>query len=152
MRNPAFLILAAPLLVATVAAQAADIRVEHIWARASAGGASTGAAYFSVTNGGQPDRLVAVATPVAATAELHETTNDNGVMKMRPVGGIPLVPGQTVTLAPGGYHVMLMGLKAPLTPEATFPLTLSFEHAQPVTVTVSVQAMGARGGMGVSRP
>jgi hypothetical protein len=132
------------------AADASDISLDHVWARASAGNATTGAAYLTVTDHGRPDRLVGVSTPVAATAELHETINDNGVMKMRPVAGIALEPGKPVKFSPGGYHVMLTGLKSPLKAGDSFPLTLAFEHAQPITVTAAVEAVGAamdRGGM-----
>lgn len=127
------------------AADASDISLEHVWARASAGNATTGAAYLTVTDNGSPDRLVGVSTPVAAMAELHETINDNGVMKMRPVAGIALKSGKPVTFMPGGYHVMLMGLKAPLKAGDSFPLTLTFEHAQPITVTAHVEAVGGAG-------
>ena len=124
------------------AADASDITLDHVWARASAGNATTGAAYLTVTDHGRPDRLVGVSTPVAATAELHETIHDNGVMKMRPVAGIALEPGKPMTFSPGGYHVMLMGLKSPLKAGDKFPLTLTFEHAQPITVTGTVEAVG----------
>ncbi len=141
------------------AADASDISLDHVWARATAGNATTGAAYLTVTDNGHPDRLVGASTPVAATAELHETINDGGVMKMRPVAGIALEPGKPVTFAPGGYHVMLMGLKGPLKAGDSFPLTLTFEHAQPITVTATVQAVsgaamehdhGGMSGMGMS--
>jgi copper(I)-binding protein len=99
-----------------------------------------------VTSKGVPDHLVSVSTPIG-TADLHETINDNGVMKMRPVASIALDPGKPVTFKPGGYHVMLTGLKGPLKAGDSFPLTLTFEHAQPVSVTVKVEAAGG-GGMG----
>jgi copper(I)-binding protein len=127
------------------AADGSDIVLEHVWARASAGNTTTGAAYLTVTDNGAPDRLVGASTPVAAMAELHETINDNGVMKMRPVAAIALQPGKPVTFAPGGYHVMLMGLNKPLKAGDAFPLTLSFEHAKPITVTAHVQAVGGAG-------
>jgi len=125
------------------AADSSGISVEHVWARASAGNATTGAAYLTVTDNGQPDRLVGASTPVAATAELHETIDDHGVMKMRPVAALELAHGQPVTLKPGGYHVMLMGLKNPLKTGDSFPLTLTFDKAAPITVQVKVGAMGA---------
>lgn len=124
-------------------ANASGITLQHVWARASAGVATTGAAYLTVTDNGQPDRLVGVSTPVAATAQLHETIDDQGVMKMRAVPGIDLVPGKPVSFQPGGYHVMLMGLQSPLKAGDTFPLTLTFEHAPPITATVKVEAAGA---------
>ena len=130
----------------TVAAAAAsDISLDHAWARATAGNATTGAAYLTVTDNGAPDRLTGASTPVAAMAKLHETIDDNGVMKMRPVAGIALTQGKAVTFKPGGYHIMLTGLKSPLKAGDSFPLTLTFEHAQPITVTVHVEAMGSAG-------
>ena len=130
----------------TFAADTASIAVDQVWARPTAGAGTTGAAYLTLTNNGAPDELVGASTPVAASAGVHETINDNGVMKMRPVRSIALEPGKKVTFTPGGYHVMLIGLKAPLKVGDSFPLTLSFAHAQPITVTVKVQAGGA--GMG----
>ena len=125
----------------TVAAgDASNITVEHPWARPTAGAATTGAAYFTVTDRGSADHLVGVSTPIAASAELHETINDNGIMKMRPAPSIALDPGKPVALKPSGYHVMLTGLKSPLKVGGSFPLTLTFEHAQPITVTAKVEA------------
>ena len=115
---------------------------DHVWARATVGMSTTGAIYFTVTSTGSPDRLVGVSTPVAATAGLHETTNDNGVMKMRPVPSVALDPGKPVTFKPGGYHVMLTGLKGALKAGDSVPLTLTFEHAPPMTVTAKVEAAG----------
>jgi periplasmic copper chaperone A len=142
---PTTLLLVSVLLIA--AGVTPEIQIDHVWARASAG-TSTGAAYLTMINKGPPDRLIGVTTPIAASAELHETTRENGVMKMRPVGGLALATDQPVTLAPGGYHVMLTGLKSPLKAGDDFPLTLSFEHAQPITVTVKVEALGSHGQMG----
>jgi len=127
---------------AAAAADADHIAVEHAWARASAGAATTGAAYMTLTGGSQPDALVGASTPVAATAEVHESFNDNGVMKMRALPSLPIPPGKVVTLAPGGFHVMLIGLKQPLVAGQSFTLTLTFAHAAPVTVDVQVQGMG----------
>jgi len=115
------------------------ITVHDAWARASAGAATNGAAYISLTGGAQPDSLIAVSTPIAATAQAHETTSANGVMQMRAEPVIAIPAGQTVTFAPGGNHIMLMGLKHPLTAGERFPLTLTFAHAPPVTVDVQVR-------------
>jgi periplasmic copper chaperone A len=124
------------------AAAADGVTVHDAWARASAGAATTGAAYVSLMGADQPDGLVGASTPVAATAEVHETTNDNGVMKMRPVATVPIPPHQRVMLSPGGYHIMMFGLKHPLVAGQSFPLTLTFAHTPPVTVDVKVQAVG----------
>jgi hypothetical protein len=130
----------------TVVADTASVSCDQAWARPTAGAGTTGAAYFTLTDNGVPDELVGVSSPIAGSASVHETINDAGVMKMRPVTSIALAPGKQVTFRPGGYHVMLIGLKAPLRAGDTFPLTLSFAHAQPITVMVKVQAGAA--GMG----
>ncbi len=123
---------------------AADgVTVQQAWARASAGPANTSAAYVTLMGGDQADGLVGASTPVAATAEVHETTNDNGVMKMRPVATVPIPPHQMVTLSPGGYHIMMMGLKQKLVAGESFALTLTFSHTAPITVQVKVQAVGS---------
>ena len=119
------------------------IAVSNAWARASAGAATTGAAYFTITDNASADRLIGASTPVAGKAELHESRNENGVMQMRAVPSLPLEPGKSVTLAPGGYHVMLMELKQPLKVGDSFPLTLTFEKAQAITVQVKIGAAGA---------
>ncbi len=146
MRIPTRAAMFLPLLVIlTAAGDPSPFTVEHPWARASAGAAKTGVAYLTITDQGAPDRLIGASTPVAASAELHESMTDMGMMKMRPLSGIDLVQGKPATLAPGGNHVMLMGLKAPLKAGETFPLTLTFQHAQPLTVTVTVEPLtGAR--------
>src|ERR1700732_3884111 len=73
------------------------VMVHEAWARASAGAATTGAAYVTLMGGTQPDSLVGVSTPVAANAEPHETINDKGVMKMRPVAAVPIPAHEMVT-------------------------------------------------------
>jgi Uncharacterized protein conserved in bacteria len=112
------------------------------------GGAS--AAYLTIETGGASDRLVAAASPAAARVELHEHILEDGVAKMREVAaGIPVAPDAPAVLEPGGYHVMLMGLTAPLAEGDAIDLTLTFEAAGEITVTVPVRAMAAgHGGHG----
>jgi hypothetical protein len=137
---------AAPSLHAAPAGfiPAADdgIVVHEAWAGASPGDSTTGAAYVTLMGGSRPDSLVSVSTPVAATAGVHETINDHGIMKMRPAGPVPLPPGEMVTFAPGGMHIMLTGLKQKLVAGQSFPLTLTFAHAGPITVQVTVRGLG----------
>jgi len=136
--------LALLLPVAAVAQPAGKITVEAPWARASAG--TTGAAYFTVKNEGDvDDRLVAVSTPAAAKAELHSMAMDGNVMRMRAVDALPVAAHGMAALKPGGIHVMLMELKAPLKQGESFPLTLKFARAGDVQVNVAVQGMGATG-------
>lgn len=120
------------------------LTIEDAWARASAGPAKTGAAYVTITNGGaETDRLIAVTTPVAKKAAVHAHTMDGGVMKMRPVEAVEVNPGEPTVFMPGGLHVMLMGLKAPLVEGNTFPLTLAFERSGIVEVRVRVLGVSA---------
>ena len=124
-------------------AQSTGITVEHAWSRATPGGTSTGVVYLTITDTGTPDQWVASQTPVAAAAELHESKTANGMSSMTAVDSLPVAPGHPITLAPGGYHLMLTGLKHPLKAGDQFPLTLRFLHAEPVTITVAVQPLGA---------
>jgi copper(I)-binding protein len=133
------LLLAAPM---SVLAQQAGITVENAWSRAAMQG-RTGVVYLTITDAGAPDRLSSAASPVAGQAELHESFTENGVAKMRAVAALPLAPGQSVMLSPGGYHIMLMGLKHELKPGETFPITLNFDNAGAITATVTVQKAGA---------
>ena len=128
---------------------AGGLTIEQPWARATPAKAKIGVVYLTIRNGGgQDDRLTAATTPASNKAELHTHVMEGNVMKMRPVKGIDVKGGGTIALAPGGYHLMLMGLEKPLREGGRFPLTLSFEKAGSVTVEVEVKAMGAMGAMG----
>jgi periplasmic copper chaperone A len=137
------LALAAALF--TLPAFAADIRVEDSWARASLGQARNGAAYMIVhATGAQPDRLVAASSPVAGKVELHNHIMVGNVAQMRPVDAIEIVPGSPSVLQPGGLHLMLLDLRAPLQAGQSFPVTLRFERAGEVQIQVQIRP--ARGG------
>jgi hypothetical protein len=102
--------------------------------------AGNGAVYVTLSNSGsKPDALVSASTDVAQTAELHETTRDGGVMKMRPVKAIPVPAGGKTELKPGGYHIMLMGLKQDLKPGEKVAVTLKFEHGGETRVEAPVK-------------
>ena len=98
-----------------------------------------------VNRGRQADRLVGASSPVAARAQLHAHQMEGNVMKMRPLGAVEVAPGSPTVLAPGGIHVMLMGLKGPLVEGTAFSLELRFEHAGRMEVEVQVLAPGAMG-------
>ncbi len=117
--------------------------VEHAWARATVAMVKTGAAYFTITGHGAPDKLVSASTPVAEKAELHETIHDGNVMKMRPMDGLAVPATGAVVLDPGGYHLMLVGLKQPLVAGQHFPLSLTFQNSGAMGVDVVVEAAGA---------
>jgi periplasmic copper chaperone A len=129
-----------------------SITVEQPWSRATPTGAKTGAVYMTLDNkSSTADRLTGASSDVADKLQIHEMKVENGVMQMREIpGGLPIPAGGSVMLKPGGYHVMLIGLKKPLIAGEKIPLTLTFEKAGNISVTVPVQAMGAmqdKGGM-----
>jgi hypothetical protein len=120
---------------------AGPLRIGHPYARATVPNQSTGGAYLSIENSGKnPDKLVAVASPIANSIGIHTMSMDGNVMRMREVSGIEIKPSDKVVMQPGnGYHIMLTGLKQPLKAGDKFPLTLTFEKAGKVDVSVMVQ-------------
>jgi len=123
----------------------AALQIGHPWARATAPTAPSAGGFLTITNTGTTaDKLITVKTPTADMAQIHEMKMDGNVMRMREVaGGLEIPPGATVTLAPGGYHVMMMGLKAPLKQGEKVPVTLVFEKAGSIDLELDVVAMGA---------
>lgn len=140
----AALALAALSATRLVAQPMPSVTAQDAWARATPPNVGTGAVYLTLTSRAD-DRLVGAATAVAAQAELHEMKMVNNVMQMRPLDGLDLPAGQAVALKPGGYHIMLEGLKAPLKQGGTVALRLTFVHAPPLDVTATVQPIGAAG-------
>lgn len=127
-------------------AKLGPLTIDHPWARATPGQARNGAVYLTIkTSGTEGDRLIRAETAVAGKVELHTHLHENGVMKMRPVNDIPVAPGKLTKLEPGGLHIMLLNLKAPLKVGDKFPLTLVFEKAGSTSVEVAVEAAGAAG-------
>jgi copper(I)-binding protein len=148
-RTAIIALLVATAGVASAAAQefkAGDLSIDHPWSRATPAGAKVAAGYMMIANKGTaPDRLVGASTPAAGRVEVHEMAMKDNVMTMRPLaGGLAIEPGKTVTLAPGGYHIMFMDLKKPLKQGDKFAATLEFEKAGKVDVTFDVQAVGAQ--------
>ena len=149
-----FLLPAAIALVLTAAAAisfarsaeavAGDLAVRAAWARATPPGAKVGAAYVTIANGGGlDDRLVAAASPAAAKVTVHATAEESGVATMRPLRAPVLPAGETLVMRPGGTHLMLTGLSAPLREGDTVELALTFEKAGALTVEAIVAPMGA---------
>jgi copper(I)-binding protein len=98
-----------------------------------------GAVYFSITNAGSTaDRLLSVSTPMAAKVELHESRTEHGVVEMRAVTAVECPAGKTVRAAPGGLHVMLLGLAAPLASGSELTVSLRFRDAGVLTLKVPV--------------
>jgi copper(I)-binding protein len=146
--HPLKTLISSALLTLALAAPAwaGDLKVENAWARATPKGAAVGGAYFTLRNdGAAADRLTQVSVDFAK-AEVHEMKMNKGVMEMRTVsGGLEIPAHATVALKPGGYHLMLVGLKHPLVKGESFKATLTFEHACAVTVDVPVTGIGAAG-------
>lgn len=136
--------LAVPAAVPAQEARAGDLAVQQPWTRAAGQGA-TGGGFLAISNrGAAADRLLSASSPAARAMELHTMVRDGDVMRMRPVEAIEVPAGQTVTLRPGGLHLMLVGLSQELREGGTVPVVLRFERAGEVRVELSVQAAGAR--------
>ena len=145
------LLFAAALWAGALQAQTvAPVAVDGAWARASVQGQKASGAFMRLT-APEATRLVRAESPVAGVVEVHEMKMEGDVMKMRALPGLDLPAGQTVDLKPGGYHVMLMDLKAPLAKGSSVPLTLVFrdakgvEHPQQVQLPVATSAPGRQG-------
>ena len=123
------LTVAAAMLGASAWSQVA---VTEAWARATVTGQKATGAFMKLT-ASQATRLVGASSPVAGVVEVHEMKMEKDVMKMAAIPALDLPPGKTVELKPGGYHVMLMDLKAPLSKDSTVALVLIFKDAKGVT-------------------
>ncbi len=142
-------LLASALAISFISlpAWAANISVTGAWARATVPGQPVSGAYMQIVSDADA-RLVKVSSPAVPRVEVHEMKMDGDVMRMREVKAIELPRGKTVTLEPGGYHLMLMNLKKPIAAGDVIPLTLTVESAgtqQTVEVKAEARAMG--GGM-----
>ncbi|NML05622.1 copper chaperone PCu(A)C [Sphingomonas sp. G-3-2-10] len=148
-----YLAAATAALLAAVPIAAQDYRlgtltVTHAWTRQTAPSQSVGGGFLTVANGGKAaDRLVAASSPVSARVELHTMSMEGGVMRMRQVtGGLDVPAGGKLELKPGGYHLMLIGLKKPLVRGTAVPVTLQFQRAGKVTVQLKVESISYGGG------
>ena len=137
MNKSAFLIAAAVLASAAAHAQ---VTVADPWVRTTVSPQTTSAAYMTITSL-QGGKLVDASSPVAASAEVHEMKMEGDVMRMRSVDALPLPMGKPVELKPNGYHMMLMGLKAPLKAGDVVPIKLVIEDAKGKRKTVDVKAV-----------
>jgi copper(I)-binding protein len=136
--------------VACLAAQttwAANISVTDVWARATVPGQQVSGAYMHIQSDADA-RLVGISSATIQRVEMHEMKMDGGMMKMREVKAIELPKGKTVSLEPGGYHVMLMDLKKPIAAGDLIPLTLVVESdgkKQTIEVKAEARPMGSGG-------
>lgn len=140
------LFVALALLAANAGAQ--SVKVENAWIRGTVAQQKSTAAYMRLT-AQRDSRLVVVTSPIAGIAEIHEMALDNGIMKMRAVTGLELPAGKAVELKPGGYHLMLMDLKAAIAAEQRIALTLVFEarDGQREQVEIQVPARALNGAL-----
>ena len=151
------LMCAATLMLASLAASAHSYKVGSIGiddprARPTVTGQQVGGAYMTLVNKGAADRLLSATTAVAAAVQMHIMAMDGDVMTMREVDAVDLSAGQTVEFKPGGFHLMLMGLKAPLKLGDKFAMTLRFEKAGEVVITVHVEPVSAPSGAAAPGP
>jgi copper(I)-binding protein len=152
----ALALLATPFTAPACAQEvkAGDLVITQAWSRATPGGAKVGGGYLTIENkGSAPDRLIGGSADAADKVQVHEMAMNNGVMTMRPLDkGLVIEPGKTVRLAPGGYHLMLLDLKSPLKQGDKLPVTLEFERAGKVSLSLDVQGIGAQGPAGAGGP
>jgi copper(I)-binding protein len=123
----------------TAAGAAEPVTVADAWIRATPPGVTTAAAYLTLTNAGAADALVGAASPAARVVELHTSTQMNGMRHMHAVEAVPLPTGTAVELAPGGLHVMLIDIVAPLVPGQRVPLTLRFANGGELALEIVVR-------------
>lgn len=140
--------LGAASLVASIGTSFAqskgDLEIEKPWARATAPGASVGGGYLVIRNkGAAGDRLLGVTSPVCARVEMHEMAMEKDVMRMREVKGVDVPAKKSVEFRPGGFHLMLMELKAPLRQGDKVPVTLRFEKAGEVKTELVVEDLAS---------
>ena len=119
------------------------VAVSAAWARATPPGMAVAAVYLTLVGGPRADRLVGAATPRAAMAQIHVVSAAEGMARMRPTEGVDVPAHKSVALAPQGTHIMLMDLPRPLVAGERLPLTLQFEHAGKISISVEVRAPGA---------
>ncbi len=156
MRIALFAAFAATLLLLNPAAahsvKVGQLELTDLWTRATPPRAPAGGGYLTITNlGDEADRLIAVASPEAEIGEFHEMKVEDGIMTMRPLeDGVEIPPHGTVTLAPGGLHIMLIDLKAALVEGEEMPVTLTFEKAGSIDTFLHVEGFGAKGPGGMA--
>jgi periplasmic copper chaperone A len=135
---------AACVFLLMVSSAWADVKIENAWARATPPGAKIGAGYMTIHNtGATADRLVGASSPAARKVEPHVTVRDGDISRMRAAPGYDVPANGTFELTPGGSHLMLMDLKAPLKEGDKLPLLLRFQRSGEVKVELEVRALGA---------
>jgi copper(I)-binding protein len=128
-------------------AAAHDITAKQAWSRATPKGAKVAGGYLTIENRGvQPDRLLSASSGAAAKVEIHQMSMQDGIMTMRPLDdGLAIAPDTTVTLVPGGDHIMFIGLTAPFEEDQRIPVSLNFERAGKIETIFEIGSVGAKG-------
>lgn len=146
---PRIMIAAAAVLalLGATPAIAHDVAVGQAWSRATPKGAKVAGGYLTIENhGAQPDRLLSASSPAAAKLEIHQMTMQDGIMTMRPLDdGLAIPADATVTLAPGGDHIMFVGLTAPFEEDQRIQVSLYFAHSGKIDTIFEVGSVGAKG-------
>jgi copper(I)-binding protein len=124
-------------------ASAGSLKITGAFARSSPAMANAGAGFFTLSNGGEADRLLAFKTDACSQPELHTHVEENGMMMMRKVEAIDVPAGGEVMLKPGGLHLMFIGLAKPLVEGETVAVTLVFEKAGEVALSLPIKSAGA---------
>ena len=124
-------------------AKVGTITIGHPWARATPGAVKNSAAFMMFDNKGAADKLIGVSGEIAKEIQIHSMISESGVMKMREIKSLDIPANGMAELKPGGFHVMLIGLKDGLKEGEKFPLKLKFENAGEVTVQVTAEKPGA---------
>ncbi|MCF8191627.1 MAG: copper chaperone PCu(A)C [Burkholderiales bacterium] len=140
MPPQSLLVVAAIALAIPLTALAGPIEIRDAYAHATSTAQPVGAGFVTVANSAAADRLVSVSCTCSQSAELHSMTMDGGVMKMRKLEGIDVPAKGSLVLEPGGMHLMLIGLKAPLAEGQSVPLELRFDKAGVVKTTLKVKS------------
>jgi copper(I)-binding protein len=124
-----------------------SLSIDHPWARATAPGAPVGGGFLRIHNAGdEPDRLIDGSVDFASDVQIHESSMNDGMMRMQHLEEGLLIPaGETVTLRPGSYHVMFTGLQRRLVEGKSEQITLEFERAGEIDVELTIEGPGERG-------
>ncbi len=141
----ALLLAASPAAAHSV--EIGPLSLTDLWTRATPPKAPTAGGFLTIENSGaEADRLTGVASPIADRVEIHEMTTKDGTMIMRQAeAGVEIPAGETVALAPGGFHIMFIDLKETLVEGGEVPVTLTFEKAGSIDTFLHVLSIGARG-------
>ena len=148
IKNQTGWLLSIALMAFATSIQAQDakvgaIKIENAYVRATAPGQPAAGAFMKIDNSGAADQLLSASSPAAGEVQLHQMLMEGNVMKMGQVKDIAVPANGSVDLKPGGYHIMLMNIKAPLKAGETVPVKLKFAKAGEVEVKLPVNAVGS---------